>query len=77
MRPVPEYLVVVVLVLLALAAVLFPLLVGRERYGTEAELDADVERYRTALREGTVCRECRAANPPGSRFCGECGRELG
>lgn len=71
-----EYLVVVVLVLLALSAVLFPLLVGRERYASEAELEADVERYRTALREGTLCRHCRTANPAGSRFCGQCGREL-
>lgn len=72
-----EYVVVAVLVLLALGAVLFPLLVGRERYGSEAELDADVERYRMALRENTVCRHCRAASPAGSRFCAECGRELG
>lgn len=71
-----EYLVVVVLVLLALGAVLFPLLVGRERYGSEAELESDLERYRLALREDTLCRHCRAANPPGSRFCAECGREL-
>lgn len=71
-----EYLVVVVLVLLALAAVLFPLVVGRERYGSEAELDADLERYRKALREDTLCRHCREANPAGSRFCGQCGRSL-
>ncbi|MFP4624898.1 MAG: zinc-ribbon domain-containing protein [Gemmatimonadota bacterium] len=36
-----------------------------------------MDRYRDALRAGTVCESCRAANPPGSRFCGQCGLELG
>lgn len=71
-----EYVVVIVLGLIAVGAVLFPLLVGRERYGTHEDLEADVERYREALREDTVCPSCRAANPSGSRFCGECGRPL-
>ena len=72
-----DYLVVVVLGVLAGGAVLFPLLVGWERYPTEEELDADVERYRRALREGTLCPECSEANPTGSRFCGQCGIGLG
>lgn len=71
-----EYVLVIVLGLIAVGAVLFPLLVGRKRYASAAELEADVERYRAALREGTVCSGCRGANPGGSRFCGDCGREL-
>lgn len=72
-----EYLIVIMLSLIAVAAVLFPLLVGRERYETEAELETDVERYREALRQDTLCQHCRAPHPAGSRFCPECGRELG
>lgn len=40
------------------------------------ELEAEVLRYRDALRAGTVCEYCRQANPPGSRFCFECGQRL-
>lgn len=72
----PEYVLVAVLVLIAVGAVAFPLLVGRERYDDPADLDADVARYREALRAGTVCPRCREANRPGSRFCSDCGRAL-
>lgn len=72
-----EYLLVIVLGLIALGAVAFPMLVGRERYASTDALDADVQRYREALREGTVCEHCREPNAAGSRFCAECGRELG
>jgi hypothetical protein len=71
-----EYLIVAVLALIALGAVAFPLLVGRERYLDPGTLDADVDRYRAALRAGTVCDHCREANPDGSRFCTRCGRDL-
>jgi hypothetical protein len=71
-----EYLVVVILGLIAIGAVAFPLLAGIARYPDEAALDADVRRYREAVAAGTVCAHCRAANPPGSRFCTECGRSL-
>jgi hypothetical protein len=71
-----EYLIVVVLALIAIGAVAFPFLAGLERYDDAAELDADVTRYREALRAGTVCPRCRQANSPGSRFCAECGRDL-
>ena len=40
------------------------------------ELRPEVDRYREALRAGTVCERCGQANAPGSRFCGECGRPL-
>ena len=42
----------------------------------ERALAAEVTRYRTALRAGTVCKRCKQANPPGSRFCADCGRAL-
>lgn len=71
-----EYLIVIVLGLIALGAVAFPILVGRERYFDEADLDADVKRYREALNHGTVCGRCRQANAPESRYCSECGHAL-
>jgi ribosomal protein L40E len=39
-------------------------------------LERDVARYRAALRAGTICRKCGEANPPGSRFCADCGSDL-
>ena len=39
--------------------------------------EESVLRYRESLRAGTVCRVCSAANPPGSKFCMECGEKLG
>jgi hypothetical protein len=39
-------------------------------------LERDIQRYRKALRHGTVCSRCGQANPEGSRFCYECGRRL-
>jgi ribosomal protein L40E len=39
-------------------------------------LEAEVARYREALRAGTICRKCGEANPPGSRFCADCGADL-
>lgn len=40
------------------------------------DLEAEIARFRAALREGTACGECGEANPAGSRFCGGCGRSL-
>ena len=74
--PMTEYLLVAVLGLVALGAVAFPVLVGRERYLDRADFEADLQRYRDALRAGTVCGHCREPNPAGSRFCGQCGRPL-
>lgn len=71
-----DYLVVFVLGLIAAGAVAFPFLTGPERYDDARELEADIRRYREAVAAGTVCSRCRAANPPGSRFCGDCGRGL-
>ena len=71
-----DYLIVFVLTAVALGAIAFPILVGRRRYLDPADLDADVERYRRALRHGSVCARCRQANAPESEFCGECGHAL-
>lgn len=68
-----EWLVVVALGIIVVTAVAFPLVAGRARYRDAAALEADVERYRQALAGGTVCPRCRFANPPGSRYCAECG----
>ena len=42
----------------------------------DAWLDREVERYRVAVRAGTVCGSCQFANPAGSRYCADCGRRL-
>lgn len=39
-------------------------------------LDAEVSRYREAIRAGSLCHRCSQANPRGSRFCAECGGRL-
>jgi hypothetical protein len=41
-----------------------------------SRLEAEVARYRQAIRAGALCRRCHEANPRGSRFCAECGRRL-
>jgi hypothetical protein len=40
------------------------------------DIEQEVLRYRTALRAGTLCVRCGEANPPGSRFCADCGKRL-
>jgi hypothetical protein len=40
------------------------------------ELELEVQRYRTAVRAGTVCRKCGQANPAESMFCFDCGERL-
>lgn len=40
------------------------------------EIEAEVRRYREAVRAGTVCRKCGQANPPDSAYCFECGARL-
>ena len=71
-----EYIVVAILGVVALGAVAYPLIAGHARYAGQAELDDDLARYREAVAAGTVCPRCRWANPAGSRFCTDCGREL-
>jgi hypothetical protein len=46
------------------------------REDRRAEVETEVQQYREALKEGTLCDRCGTANAAGSRFCGECGRPL-
>ena len=43
---------------------------------SEEALNEKVERYRDAIKRGTLCERCLAANPGGSRYCGDCGKSL-
>jgi ribosomal protein L40E len=80
-----EIVVILVIVIAAVAAVMLPLVKRRagERLERPAEpprndeaLEAEIAAYRAALRGGTLCRRCGAANPEASRYCAECGRRL-
>ncbi len=78
-----QILIIVLVAAIALAAVLYPLLRPSARdvavapAGLDAAtLDAELERYRAALRSGTLCLSCGAPNPKGSRFCAQCGDRL-
>lgn len=82
----------IVLAILGLAVAVFVLIPLRNREpahydwdGTGADtrreerrsaIEAEVLRYRQALRAGTLCTHCGLANEPASRFCGQCGRPL-
>nr|PZN90820.1 MAG: hypothetical protein DIU52_06280 [bacterium] len=80
-----EVLIAVLMAAVAVAAVLPPF-VARGRAARAASgaggarddglLEAEIARYREALRAGTVCEHCTFANPPGSRYCADCGRRL-
>jgi len=50
--------------------------VSRDPALTNDEVEREVQRYRTAVRAGTVCRKCGQANPADSLFCFECGAQL-
>jgi ribosomal protein L40E len=71
-----EILIIGILVALAVAAVVIPLV--RPAPGTmdEATLDAEVDRYRKALRTESVCDQCLAANEPEAQYCANCGAPL-
>jgi hypothetical protein len=80
-----ENVVVVLLAVASVGAVLYPL-IRREAAAPDPILVVrpddppptrkEVDRYRAALRRGTLCRGCGLANPEGSRFCAECGHRL-
>jgi hypothetical protein len=48
----------------------------RTRESRREIIEAEVLRYREAMRAGTLCTRCAQANPAGSQFCMECGRKL-
>lgn len=52
---------------------------GNGRGGASADdaLEAEISRYREALREGSTCPGCGAANESAARFCSSCGIRLG
>ena len=39
-------------------------------------LESEVQRYRAAMRAGTLCRKCGQANPADGIYCYECGERL-
>jgi len=73
-----EYLVILLIVGIAAAAVLYPLLRrdGDEGLNSDEAIERRVAQYREGLKNGTVCDKCHAVNPPGSNFCADCGRAL-
>lgn len=84
-----DWVLIGVLAVLTALFVLYPLLQRTTAYydwdgtgeaarraGRMREIEGEVQRYREALRSGTLCRHCQQANPSGSRFCGDCGRPL-
>jgi hypothetical protein len=44
--------------------------------GGADDVELEVQRYRAAVRAGTVCTKCGQANPADSKFCFECGAAL-
>lgn len=71
-----QIILIAILGIIALGAVAYPVLVGRERYADPAQLEADIKRYQEAVDAGTVCPRCKQANPADARFCAECGEPL-
>lgn len=76
-----EYLIVLGVVSVGVAAVLVPLLRSGgpahvAQLNTDDEIEEAVNAYRAALREGTVCGKCLRANCAGSRFCADCGQKV-
>jgi hypothetical protein len=45
-------------------------------HAEEDEIELEVQRYRAALRAGTICSKCGQANPADSAFCFDCGGAL-
>jgi hypothetical protein len=73
-----EWMIVLVIAVLAGGAVLWPLVrtPARTAKFSEQSLDEAVASYRTAINEGTLCDRCLTANPRGSRYCSDCGSAL-
>jgi hypothetical protein len=72
--------IILVIALTAIGAVLFPILRksdgGNVRPFSEEGLNQEVARFRSAIKGGTLCERCFAANPAKSRFCMDCGRPI-
>ena len=50
---------------------------GAGRAVADPATEEQILRYREALRARTICGYCSTANPPGSKYCKECGEQLG
>ena len=77
----PQILIALGIALVVVAFIVWPMLERRHGTGAPQRVDLDhVERrileYRAALRRRTLCERCLYANPPASRFCGQCGARL-
>jgi hypothetical protein len=74
-----EAAIIIALAVVAFALIIIPVVRGAggatDSMSTEP-VEQQIERYRTALRADTLCRKCGQANPPGSRYCYDCGRPL-
>jgi len=51
-------------------------LAGDDAGPGDADLEAEIAEVRARLGKGVFCSRCGHPNPPGSRFCGECGAPL-
>ena len=74
-----ETAIIVAVVLLALAVVLYPLFADRQRvarFATDGEIRQEVDRYRAAMKNKTLCERCLMPNPAKSNYCSDCGRAL-
>ena len=74
-----EIAVGVLVALLAAGLVAYPVFAAKpadRTFADDAEIRAEVERYRAALKSRTLCDYCLNPNPAGSTYCAECGRAL-
>jgi hypothetical protein len=74
-----NYIVIAVIVLAALAAVLWPLLKRDPRQPVSMDdetLENRIADYRAALKADTVCDKCLRDNPANAHYCAECGNLL-
>ena len=71
--------IMIAVVLIALAVVLYPLFSDRTRsarFASDGEIQQEVDRYRAAIKNQTLCERCLNANPAKSNYCSDCGRPL-
>lgn len=74
-----EILTGVLVAIIALALIGIPLFAKRPSavgLGTDAEIAAEVARYRAAIKAKTLCERCLTPNRAKSNYCAECGRGL-
>lgn len=69
---------VVLVALTAMVLIGYPLMnrPAARSFASDAEIRDEVERYRAAIKNRTLCEYCLTANRAKSNFCSECGRGL-